>query len=121
MKHAHAVFSLATLMSFLLVAGCENRDLGNLTESSCPESDTSATVVLKGCDTTVANKQLGECTLADVLKECESAEGEEFARCISSKTNALMDQNVIAGQDKGNIQICAGDDREAEGEQPGEE
>jgi hypothetical protein len=121
MKHAQVFFSLATLMSFLFVAGCENRDLGSLSGTDCPESDTSATVVLRGCDTTVANKQVGECTLADVLKECEPAVGEEFARCIAGKTNALMDQNVITGKDKGNIQICAGDDRETEGEQPGEE
>jgi len=113
--------AIAFFLAALFLAGCQQQDLAETTVAACPDSDTSPTVVLNGCDTTVVNKKVGECTLADVLRECESVPEEEFARCISGKTNTLMQQNVIAGQDKGNIQICAGDDREAEGEQPGEE
>lgn len=119
MKH-YPQISLAMLLAVLCSAGCGGGDVDAPTTNACPNSDTSATVVLRGCDTTVVNKKVGECTIADVLKECDSLPRDEYVRCIARKTSALIEQNVIAGQDKGNIQICAGDDRETEGEQPGE-
>ena len=86
--------------------------------AGCPDSDTRPTVVIRGCDTGVANIAVGDCTLADQLHACESGSLEDFPRCIAKTTERLIEAGVIKGKDKGALQICSADDRESEGEAP---
>ena len=81
----------------------------------CPETDTRPTIVLRGCDTGVANAALGDCTLADHLRACESGPVEDFPRCVAKTTERWIETGVIQGRDKGLIQACAADDREVDG------
>jgi hypothetical protein len=79
----------------------------------CPQSDTRATIVLRDCDTGVANAALGDCTLADHLRVCESGPVEDFPRCVAKTTERWIETGVIQGRDKGLIQACAADDRDS--------
>jgi hypothetical protein len=79
----------------------------------CSASDTRPTIVLRGCDTGVANGALGECTLADHLRVCENGPVEDFPRCVAKTTERWIETGVIQGRDKGLIQACAADDRES--------
>jgi hypothetical protein len=80
----------------------------------CPDSDTRATIVLRGCDTGVANAAIGECTLADHLRACETGPPGDFPRCVAKTTERWVETGVIQGRDKGLIQACAADDRDTD-------
>jgi hypothetical protein len=82
--------------------------------TDCPDSDTRPTVIIRGCDTGVANVAVGPCTLADQIHPCEAGSAADFPRCIAKVTERLIDTGVIHGKDKGALQICAADDREEE-------
>jgi hypothetical protein len=82
--------------------------------ADCPDSDTRPTVIIRGCDTGVANIAVGSCTLADQIHPCEAGSAEDFPRCIAKVTERLIDTGIIHGKDKGELQICAADDREEE-------
>ena len=84
----------------------------------CPDSDTRPTVIIRDCDTGVANVAVGSCTLADQLHPCEEGSAADFPRCIAKVTERLIEAGVIGGPDKGSLQTCASDDRAEEGEQP---
>ena len=77
---------------------------------ACPVSDLSATVVIGGCDSGVANGLLDSgCTLNDLIAAC--AEGADnhgaFVACVAHLTNQLKDDGLITGREKGAIQRCA--------------
>jgi hypothetical protein len=73
----------------------------------CAQSDTRPTVFIRDCDTTVANVAVGECTVADHLRECVDRPADDFPRCIAKASNRLKELGAITGPDKGKIQRCA--------------
>lgn len=79
-------------------------------EDECPNSDTSDTVIIGGCDSGVANLVLPSgCTVADLV--AQAADGArnhgQFVSSVASLTNALKKAGLISGKDKGRIQSCA--------------
>jgi hypothetical protein len=78
---------------------------------ACPNSDLSATVVIDGCDSGVANTLAGDgCTLADDVADCAAtaADHSDFVSCVSALTNQLKADKLLSGAQKGAIQSCAG-------------
>jgi hypothetical protein len=76
----------------------------------CPNSDLSATVVIDGCNSGVANTLFPSgCAISDVVAACaEGASNKgQFARCVSHATNDLKKAGTITGQQKNAIQSCA--------------
>jgi hypothetical protein len=76
----------------------------------CPDSDTSATVVIDGCDTGALNSVLPNgCTLADEIGVCaELAETHgDFVSCVAQLTNEWQAEGVISNREKGTITRCA--------------
>ena len=53
---------------------------------ACPNSDTTPTIVIDGCDTGVENHLIdGGCTISDIIAEC-AAEGTnhgQFVNCVA--------------------------------------
>jgi hypothetical protein len=79
-------------------------------DTTCPDSDLSATVVIDGCDSGVRNMGFPSgCTIADLMAAC--AEGArnhgQFVSCVSDATNDLKKAGTITGQQKDAIQSCA--------------
>lgn len=75
-----------------------------------PNSDQTATVVIDGCDSEVANVFITGCsTMSDLIADCaaSAADHGEFVSCASALTNAWKDAGLISGRDKGKIQACA--------------
>ncbi len=78
-------------------------------DDECPNSDLSATVVIDGCDSGVANVLFDSgCTISDLIGDCAdgAANHGQFVSCVAHLTNALKDDGVISGRDKGRIQRC---------------
>lgn len=88
---------------------------------TCAEgpSDKRATVIIEDCDSGVKNQVIDQCTIADLLRVCQPKPVDERARCYAKTTNALKEKGLISGKEKGDMQLCAADDRKAEGEKPG--
>jgi hypothetical protein len=80
-------------------------------EEDCqPASDLSATVVIGGCDSGVANVLFENgCTISDRIAECVAGAKNhgQFVRCVAQLTNGLEQEGIISGQGKGAIQSCA--------------
>jgi hypothetical protein len=79
-------------------------------EDHCVNSDLSATVVIDGCDSGVANDLFSDgCTIIDLVMEC--ADGAvshgQFVSCVASLLNRLKNEGAITGKEKGAIQSCA--------------
>jgi hypothetical protein len=79
-------------------------------DTTCPDSDLSATVVIDGCDSEVPNTVFPSgCTISDLIAAC--AEGAsnhgQFVSCVSQVTNDLKKAGTITGQQKDAIQSCA--------------
>jgi hypothetical protein len=83
---------------------CDNED-------RCPDSDLSATVSIKGCDSGVANDEDVEdgCSMNDLIGRCAGEEENHgsFVSCVAYCTNAWKKEGWITGKDKGAIQSCA--------------
>lgn len=76
----------------------------------CPGSDTRANVWIGDCDTGVPNVELTPgCFLADQLASCATGVRNhgEYVSCIAHLTNALKQDGVLTGAQKGAIQRCA--------------
>lgn len=74
-----------------------------------PNSDQTATVVIGGCDSEVANVYVDSCsTMSDLISDCAAAAGNhgEFVSCLSDLSNAWKNAGLISGRDKGKIQSC---------------
>jgi len=82
------------------------------TDDQCPTSDLSATVVINGVDTGIANTGANPagCTFADLMQEMidECLDGAKnhgkFVSCVSHETNMLKRAKTITGKQKGKIQ-----------------
>jgi len=78
----------------------------------CPTSDLSATVMINGINTGIANTGANPagCTFADLVEEMidtclEDAKNHgQFVRCVSHETNILKRAKTITGKQKGKIQ-----------------
>lgn len=78
---------------------------------ACVLSDRSATVVIDGCDSGVANTVFANgCRISDSIEACAAAAGNHggFVSCVSHYTNSLKKAGTITGAQKGAIQSCAG-------------
>ena len=78
---------------------------------ACIGSDQSATVVIDGCDSGVANTVFTDgCRISDGIEGCADGAGNHggFVSCVSHFTNALKKAGDISGSQKGDIQSCAG-------------
>ncbi|HBL28899.1 MAG TPA: peptidase [Acidobacteria bacterium] len=76
----------------------------------CIGSDPSATVVIDGCNSGVANSLVsGGCKISDLIESCADGASNhgQFVSCVSAVTNGLKKAGVISGAQKGAIQSCA--------------
>jgi hypothetical protein len=76
-----------------------------------PNSDQSATVIIDGCDSGVANTFPVACsTMSDLIADCAASATNhgEFVSCVSHLTNEWKAAGLITGREKGKIQSCAG-------------
>jgi len=79
-------------------------------EDQCPDSDPSATVIIRGCDSEVVNTNLADgCSMNDLIRECAGEEENHgsFVSCVARFTNAWKKDGLITGKEKGAIQSCA--------------
>ena len=78
---------------------------------ACPDSDSSDTVVIDGCDTEVANLMPdGDgCTMADRIAECADGAVNHgaFISAVAHVTNEWKQDGLISGREKSRIQRCA--------------
>lgn len=78
---------------------------------ACVFSDTSATVVIDGCDSGVPNTVFADgCRISDSIAACAAGASNhgKFVSCVSQYTNTLKKNGTITGAQKGAIQSCAG-------------
>lgn len=82
-------------------------------EDSCPNSDISDTVVVDGCDSGVANLNLGGCTISDQIAEiaADARNHGQFVRGVAKLLNQLRNDGVIRDAERGAIQRCAAQSR----------
>jgi hypothetical protein len=81
-------------------------------DDQCPLSDMSATVLINGVNTGIANTAANPagCTFADLVDEMidgclEDAKNHgQFVSCVSHETNILKRAKTITGKQKGKIQ-----------------
>ena len=79
-------------------------------DDACPQSDPSPTVVIDGCDSGVANLQIGGgCNIGDEIAEIAAGAGNhgQFVSGVSHLTNDLKQDGLITGAEKGAITSCA--------------
>lgn len=79
-------------------------------EDACPDSILTATIVIDGCDSGVANLLFEDgCTMADMIAECAdgAANHGQFVSCVAHLTNDWKHAGLITGREKGRIQSCA--------------
>ncbi len=78
----------------------------------CANSDLSATVLINGVNTKIANTGANPagCTFADLVQEMiedcldDAKNHGQFVSCVSRETNILKRAKTITGQQKGKIQ-----------------
>jgi hypothetical protein len=81
-------------------------------DDQCPTSDLSATVLINGVDTGIANTGANPagCTFADLVQEMietcldDAKNHGQFVSCVSHETNILKRAKTITGKQKGKIQ-----------------
>ncbi len=81
-------------------------------DDQCPNSDLSATVLINGVDTGIANTGANPagCTFADIVQEMietcldDAKNHGQFVSCVSHETNILKRAKTITGKQKGKIQ-----------------
>lgn len=77
---------------------------------NCADSDLSATMVIDGCDTEVANQLFEDgCTMGDMIAQCAGGAPNHgaFVGCVADLTNVWKRNGLISGTEKGHIQSCA--------------
>ena len=77
----------------------------------CPNSNLSATVVIEGCDSGVANTvSLNGCSISDRIAQCAVGVKRhgDFVNCVAKLANSLLAQGVITTAQKDAILTCAG-------------
>ena len=82
---------------------CDDGDL-------CPDSNLSATVSIRGCDSEVVNAEVADgCSMNDLIEECVGEEENHgsFVSCVARLTNAWKKAGLITGKEKGAMQSCA--------------
>jgi hypothetical protein len=80
-------------------------------DDECPISDMSATVLINGVSTGIANTlNPTGCTFADIVAEMidtcldDARNHGQFVSCVSHETNILKRAKTITGKQKGKIQ-----------------
>lgn len=76
----------------------------------CMGSARSATVVIDGCDSGVANTTFGDgCRISDQIAECAAGAGNHgaFVSCVAHLLDGYRQRGIISGADKGAIGRCA--------------
>lgn len=81
-------------------------------DDQCPTSDLSATVLINGVNTGIANTGANPagCTFADLVQEMietcldDARNHGQFVSCVSHETNILKRAKTITGKQKGKIQ-----------------
>lgn len=74
----------------------------------CLGSDRSATVVIDGCDSGVANTVFGDgCRISDAIAACPSGNHGQFVSCVAALTNGYKASGLITGAQAGAIRSCA--------------
>ena len=79
-------------------------------DDRCAMSDLSATVVIDGCDSAVANFQVADgCNVSDEIAGIAAAARNhgEFVSSVAGLTNSLKGAGLISGAEKGAIMSCA--------------
>jgi hypothetical protein len=79
-------------------------------EDRCPDSYLSGRVLVRGCDSEVANADVADgCSMNDLIGECVGEEENHgsFVSCVTHCTNAWKKAGLITGKEKGAIQSCA--------------
>jgi hypothetical protein len=77
---------------------------------ACPDSDTSATIVIDGRDSGVANQHLGDgCFMKDLILQAAASSKNHgaFVSKVSKLTNGWKKGGLITGKQKGAIQKAA--------------
>jgi len=77
---------------------------------ACPHSDLAPTIVIDGCNSSVANLWFEDgCTMSDLIGACHAAAGNhgEFVSCVGFLTNDWRRAGLINGQQRGAIESCA--------------
>jgi len=80
-------------------------------QDACPDSDTSDTIVIDGCDSGVDNVLFDDgCTISDLISQyAEDVKNHgQFVSGVSHMLNNLKKDGIISGKDKEKIQSCAG-------------
>jgi hypothetical protein len=75
-----------------------------------PYSNQSATVVIDGCDSGVANVQVANgSTMMDLISDCAASATNHggFVSCVTQHTNGWKSSGLISGAQKGSITSCA--------------
>jgi len=92
---------------------CQDVDQDDVCDAGdrCPDSDLSATVSVRGCDSGVANTEVADgCWMHELIGECAADEEKphgSFVSCVTQRTNAWKKEGLITGREKGAIQSCA--------------
>ena len=122
-KEVRRLFAVSTMAMFILGASGIHAQVTPLfidndgdgvqdADDQCPLSDLSATVLINGVNTGIANTTANPagCTFADLVEEMidtclEDAKNHgEFVSCVSHETNILKRAKTITGKQKGKIQ-----------------
>ena len=78
---------------------------------ACPDSDTTATLVINGCNTNVANNPdaTDGCMLADAITSCteRSADEGEFVGCVTDLAEQWHGEGRISRVDQSRMVRCA--------------
>lgn len=76
-----------------------------------PNSNTTPTVIIDGCNSGVPNVFVTSCsTMSDLIGDCaaKAKNHGQFVSCVSDLTNAWKTAGLITGAQKGAIMSCAG-------------
>lgn len=76
----------------------------------CLGSDPSLTVVIQGCDSGAPNTLFADgCKISDLLAACAVGAGNHgaYVSCVTQTTDALRNNGLLTGRQKGAIQSCA--------------
>lgn len=76
----------------------------------CQGSDSAPTVIIDACDSGVENQPLGEgCKMSDLIAQCAQDAGNHgtFVNCVAHLTNSWIEESLISGEEKGELQECA--------------
>ncbi len=80
-------------------------------EDVCPDSDTSRTVVIDGCDSGVPNLLNVDdqgCSISDLLANCADARNHgQYVRCVAGVLRELVNEGLICSSQRRLIQRCA--------------